>query len=334
MYNSIRQFVVLSTAAIGSAALLRWLAVTYELELPSQIGTMILFAPFLACIAGVAWQPYSGETRPGLESIFRWTLCICISTFFFFVWNWIFHDGIFNRTAIKANAYHWIVFFCIAWIGLRAFAAICASWFSPRLKPYPVRLIDLFIALSLAAIAMACFRVNWMTPDYRAGALYWRLTSTQLVHAAWGAVVFCLLWIGLSWAASFTRYRVLIVSAIVIATAAARTIAPYANAELEGWVTNNKIVISPSDTPPDNVPAGRVNYNVGARIIFEERFIRIPTVGERGIEAVVQVVLILVVIAYTTTKSARICATRSHSSASNLESIDSSNLIDGLPNQL
>jgi len=331
MHHLLRYF--LSAVVItGLAAILRRIAVAWAWELPSQIGTMILFAPLLACIASVAWQPYSSSKRLKIPWTYQWIFSIAISVCFFFLWNWIFHDGVFDREALEANAYHWIVFFCVAWISLRTLAAISSSWFIPRFKPDSIQLIDLFIGTSLAAIVMACFRV---VPTV--GVLSNLPAVTQFVHAAWGALMFSILWVLLSWAIGKRNFRVCILMGIIAATAGARIASPYATAQFEGFWTDRKIVLVQADSPAFQKRSTMLPFMpkwIGDRRIWTEaRVVNFPGIEERLIEAMTQVASILVVISLTTAKPVRIDATKSDSQTTNPQSPDSWNPIDGLPDQ-
>jgi len=252
--------------------------------------------------------------------------------FFFFLWNWIFHDGVFDREALEANAYHWIVFFCVAWISLRALAAISSSWFIPRFKPDSIQLIDLFIGLSLAAIVMACFRV---VPTL--GVLSNRPAVTQFVHAAWGALLFSILWVLLSRAIGKRNFRVWIIVGIIVVTAGARIASPYATAQFEGVWTDRKIVLVEADSPAFQQRSTTISFMPkwieDRRIWTEGRVVNFPGIEERLIEAMTQVASILIVISLTTAKPVRIDATKSDSQKMNPQSLDSWNPIDGLPDQ-
>lgn len=283
------------------AAILRRIAVAWGWELPSQIGTMILFAPLLACVAIVAWQPYSASTRLRLNSISLWVLCLSVATCFFFLWNWIFHDGVFDREALIANAYHWVVYFCVSWICLRAFAAISSSWLTPRLKPDPILLIDFFIGLTLAAIVMACFRV---VPSIGEWSSY--PAMTQFVHAAWGAFMFSVLWIALAFSIGNRACRVWIMVGIVLATAGARIASPYVTAQIEGYWTDRKIEIVAASAPEFLRRPLRFSLlpeQIGNRWIYTEaRVLSIPRIEERIVEAIAQVASTLIVMLLITAK--------------------------------
>jgi hypothetical protein len=270
-------------------------------ELPSQIGTMILFTPLLACVAIVAWQPYSASKRLRLNSICLWLLSIGVATCFFFLWNWIFHDGVFDREALIANAYHWVVYLCVYWICLRAFAAISSSWLTPRLKPDPILLIDFFIGLTLAAIVMACFRV---VPSIGEWSSY--PAMTQFVHAAWGAFMFSVLWIALALAIGKRAYRVWIIAGIVFATAGARIASPYVTAQIEGYWTDRKIEIVAASAPEFLRRPLRFSLlpeQIGNRWIYTEaRVLSIPRIEERIVEAIAQVASTLIVMLLITAK--------------------------------
>ncbi len=283
------------------AVILRRMAVVLGWELPSQIGTMILFAPLLACVAIVAWQPYSASKRLRLNSICLWLVSLSVATCFFFLWNWIFHDGVFDREALIANAYHWVVYFCVAWICLRALAAISSSWFIPRLEPDPIRLIDFFIGLTLAAIVMACFRV---VPSIGEWSSY--PAMTQFVHAAWGAFMFSVLWIALAFSIGNRAYRVWIIAGIVLATVGARIASPYATAQIEGYWKDRKIVIVAESAPeflkrPVTLAVDFVQFGTRSTLI-EGRVVNIPGTEERIVEAVTQVASTLVVMLLITAK--------------------------------
>jgi hypothetical protein len=294
------------------AAILRRMAVTLGWELPSQIGTMILFAPLLACVSIVAWQPYSASARLRLNLISLWLFSLGVATCFFFLWNWIFHDGEFDRQALTANAYHWVVYFSVAWICLRALAAISSSWFIPRLKPDQIYLGDLFIGLSLAAIVMACFRV---VPTIGQWSSY--PAMTQFVHAAWGAIMFSVLWIALASAIGNRAYRVWIVAGIVLTTVGARIASPYVTAQIEGYWTDREIeVVSASTlkflqiralTParPDQI-GNRTGFLASTIVI-------VPRIEERIVEAIIQVASILIVMLLITAKPVTTDATKLNS---------------------
>jgi len=283
------------------AWLLRKVAIAYAWELPSQIGTMVLFAPLLACVASVAWQPYSVRKRLRVSLAYVWCLSITIACCFFVLWNWVFHDGVFNRHAILSNAYHWIVFFCVAWLGLRALSAVSSSWFKDRFKPDPLRLIDLFIAMSLAAIVMACF---CRVPTVGIWTNY--PAVPQFVHAVWGAAFLTILWGVLAWTIGIRRHRIWVIFGIIIATAAARTMSPYMTSQLEGYWTDKKIVLVSADAPAFQQRSGTIPLMpepIGnGRIWTEARVVNVPRSGERLIEAMIQVASILIVISLITAK--------------------------------
>jgi hypothetical protein len=320
--HHLRRYLWGAVAMTAVAAILRRMAVMMGWELPSQVGTMILFSPLLACVAIVAWQPYSAQARLRLNSILFWLLSLGIATCFFFLWNWIFHDGVFDRQALIANAYHWGVYFCVAWICLRAFAAISASWFIARLKPDPIRLIDLFIGLTLGAIVMACFRV---VPTIGQWSSY--PAMTQFVHAAWGAIMFSVLWIALALAIGNRAYRVWIIAGIVLATAGARIASPYATAQIEGYSTDRKIVIVAASTPEflqRSFSLPELPEKIGYRTrLTEARLVNIPRVEERIVEAIAQVASILIVMLLITAKPVTIDAAKLDLQTFDSEEIDS-----------
>ncbi len=283
-------------------------------ELPSQIGTMILFAPLLACVAIVAWQPTSASKRLRLNSISLWLLCLSVATCFFFLWNWIFHDGVFDSEALIANAYHWVVYFCVAWICLRSFGEISASWFIARLKPDPIRLIDLFVGLTLAAIVMACFRVVPAITVWSSTAWSRFPAVTQFVHAAWGAFLFSVLWIALALAIGNRTYRVWMIGGIVLATAGARIASPYATAQIEGYWTDRKIEIVASSTPvflqrSVSMPAPPGQFGNRTRFLTSTVVI-VPRIEERIVEAIIQVASILIMMLLITAKPVTTDATK------------------------
>jgi hypothetical protein len=211
-------------------------------------------------------------------------------------------------------------------------AAISSSWFIPRFKPDSIQLIDLFIGLSLAAIVMACFRV---VPTV--GVLSNRPAITQFVHAAWGALLFSVLWVLLSWAIGKRNFRVWIILGIIVVTAGARIVSPYVTIRFEGFWTDRNIVLVQADLPAFQQRSTTIPFMpkwIGDRRIWTEgRVVNFPDIEERLIEAITQVASILVVISLTTTKPVRIDATKSDSQKMNPQSLDSWNPIDGLPDQ-
>jgi len=324
--------------AIATAALLRWIAVSVVWELPSQIGTMILFAPFQACVARIAWQPYSTAKRLRTTLVLLWLVSMTMSVVVFVVWNLIFHDWSFNRKVVEVNAYHWITFFCMSWLGMRSVAAFATRLFSARFKPDPIGLMDLMIGLTLSAVLMSFFQAE-VTGDWLGS----RVVNRQLIHAIWGAVLFSFLWGILAWTISVRQYRVWIIMAVIIATTTARTISPYVNARIEGWFHDRVIILMPSDRPPFNGREGEVLYraeNYNDQMLFTERhFLRFPAFQERLVESCVQIGLILGMLLTIATKRVAFDTSPYDSSdlsspETSLKESDSENQIVCLPNQL